>query len=50
MAHSMGGLVTQAYISYAPYAEKVARAITLGTPYWGAPKSHTALLSGKSPR
>lgn len=48
MAHSMGGLVTQAYISYKPYADKVARAITLGTPYWGAPKSHTALLSGKS--
>jgi pimeloyl-ACP methyl ester carboxylesterase len=48
MAHSMGGLVTQAYIAYAPYAAKVARAVTLGTPYWGAPKSHTALLSGKS--
>jgi pimeloyl-ACP methyl ester carboxylesterase len=48
MAHSMGGLVTQAYISNPLYAEKVSRAITLGTPYWGAPKSHTALLSGKS--
>lgn len=48
MAHSMGGLVTQAYISNPEYAKKVIRAITLGTPYWGAPKSHTALLSGKS--
>ncbi|MHB8241260.1 MAG: alpha/beta fold hydrolase [Solirubrobacteraceae bacterium] len=48
MAHSMGGLVTQAYIADPTYAEKVARAITLGTPYWGAPKSHTALLTSKS--
>ena len=48
MGHSMGGLVTQAYIDNREYADKVVRAITLGTPYWGAPKSHTALLSGKS--
>lgn len=48
MAHSMGGLVTQAYIANPAYAEKVVRAITLGTPYWGAPKSHTALLAAKS--
>ncbi len=43
MAHSMGGLVTQAYIADPSHAEKVIRAVTLGTPYWGAPKSHTAL-------
>ena len=48
MAHSMGGLVTQAYIANASYAEKVERAITLGTPYQGAPKSDTALLVSKS--
>lgn len=48
MAHSMGGLVTQAYVSNPSFAEKVERAITLGTPYWGAPKSHTALLTSKS--
>jgi pimeloyl-ACP methyl ester carboxylesterase len=48
MAHSMGGLVTQAYIENASYAKKVARAITLGTPYWGAPKSSTALMTSKS--
>ena len=48
MAHSMGGLVTQAYVSHPELAEKVIRAITVGTPYWGAPKSHTALMSGKS--
>ncbi len=48
MAHSMGGLVTQAYIANASYANKVVRAITLGTPYWGAPKSHTALATSHS--
>jgi pimeloyl-ACP methyl ester carboxylesterase len=48
MAHSMGGLVTQAYVAKPAYAEKVIRAITIGTPYWGAPKSHTALLTSKS--
>jgi pimeloyl-ACP methyl ester carboxylesterase len=48
MAHSMGGLVTQAYISNPSYAENVIRAVTIGTPYWGAPKSHIALLTGKS--
>ncbi len=47
-AHSMGGLVTQAYVANPSYAAKVARAITLGTPYWGAPKSSTALLVAKS--
>ncbi len=48
MAHSMGGLVTQAYIENSAYAKKVIRAVTLGTPYWGAPKSHIALLAGLS--
>jgi pimeloyl-ACP methyl ester carboxylesterase len=48
MAHSMGGLVTQGYLADPAHAEKVIRAITLGTPYWGAPKSHMALLAGKS--
>jgi pimeloyl-ACP methyl ester carboxylesterase len=48
MAHSMGGLVTQAYISNPSYATNVIRAVTIGTPYWGAPKSHIALLTGKS--
>ena len=48
MAHSMGGLVAQAYIANPTYAKKVARAITLGTPYWGAPKSDSALLISKS--
>jgi pimeloyl-ACP methyl ester carboxylesterase len=47
MGHSMGGLVTEAYVANAGYAEKVSRAITLGTPYWGAVKSLVALLTGK---
>jgi pimeloyl-ACP methyl ester carboxylesterase len=48
MAHSMGGLVMQAYIADAGHANKVIRAISLGTPYWGAPKSHTALATSHS--
>ncbi len=48
MAHSMGGLVLQSYIANSANAEKVARAVTLGTPYWGAVKSHVSLLTGKS--
>jgi pimeloyl-ACP methyl ester carboxylesterase len=48
MAHSMGGLVMQAYIANPTYANKVIRAVTLGTPYWGAPKSHTALSTSHS--
>ncbi len=47
MGHSMGGLVTEAYVANSSYAEKVSRAITLGTPYWGAVKSFVSLLTGK---
>jgi pimeloyl-ACP methyl ester carboxylesterase len=47
VAHSMGGLVTQAYIAEGG-AEKVSRAVTIGTPYWGAPKSLIALMNGYS--
>jgi pimeloyl-ACP methyl ester carboxylesterase len=48
VAHSMGGLVTQQYIATGTNAEKVSRAVTIGTPYWGAPKSMVALLNGRS--
>lgn len=48
MAHSMGGLVSRAYIGNAGFADKVSRFVTLGTPYWGAPKTHFALLTGDS--
>jgi pimeloyl-ACP methyl ester carboxylesterase len=46
VAHSMGGLVTRAYIDEATRAAKVARAITIGTPYWGAPKSVFPITKG----
>lgn len=46
MAHSMGGLVTRAYTDDPAHADKVERVLTLGTPYWGAPKAHFALLEG----
>jgi pimeloyl-ACP methyl ester carboxylesterase len=45
-AHSMGGLVLQNYIADSSNAKNVVRAITIGTPYWGAPKSIIALLKG----
>jgi pimeloyl-ACP methyl ester carboxylesterase len=47
-AHSMGGIVLQSFIEDPANAEKVNRAVTIGTPYWGAVKSHVALLTGKS--
>ena len=43
MAHSMGGLVLQAYLVDPAHAKNVARAITLGTPYW-ARRSHIRRL------
>ena len=39
MAHSYGGLLTRTYINDPKYAKRVARVLTVGTPYWGAPKS-----------
>ncbi len=39
VGHSMGGLVIRTFLANPAYAAKVTRAITLGTPYWGAPKS-----------
>lgn len=46
MAHSMGGLVTRAYIDDATSAAKVARSVTIGTPYWGAAKVWFPLAHG----
>jgi pimeloyl-ACP methyl ester carboxylesterase len=45
-AHSMGGLVTRWYIHNPKRAKKVARAVTVGTPYWGAPKAFFPLAAG----
>lgn len=44
--HSMGGLVIREFLNNQSNADKVARIVTAGTPYWGAPKSHFALLGG----
>jgi pimeloyl-ACP methyl ester carboxylesterase len=45
VAHSMGGLVTQQYVLDSG-GSKVSRALTIGTPYWGAPKSMISLMNG----
>jgi pimeloyl-ACP methyl ester carboxylesterase len=44
VAHSYGGLLTRAYLEVHP--EKVARVLTLGTPYWGSPKAIFPLALG----
>jgi pimeloyl-ACP methyl ester carboxylesterase len=46
VGHSMGGLVMRAYLDDAGRAEKVSRAVTVGTPYWGAPKALFPLAAG----
>ena len=45
-AHSMGGLVTRWYIDEPARAAKVARALTVGTPYWGSAKAWLPLVRG----
>ena len=46
LGHSMGGLVTRMYIDDPARAAKVARAVTLGTAYWGTPKALFPLAAG----
>lgn len=46
MAHSMGGLVTQSFVSLPARAARVAAVVTIGTPYWGSPKSLLPLARG----
>lgn len=46
MAHSMGGLVVRWYIDDATRAAKVARALTVATPYLGSPKTIFPLAAG----
>ena len=46
VAHSMGGLVTRAYTHDPARANRVARAVTVGTPYNGAPKAIFPLAFG----
>lgn len=47
VAHSMGGLVAIDYINKSKYAPKI-RLITLGTPFFGAPKALYILNTGKA--
>lgn len=47
MAHSMGGLVSRWYIDDPARAGKVARLLTVGTPYWGSPKAWLPLAHGQ---
>jgi Tol biopolymer transport system component len=46
MAHSMGGLLSRWYIDDPAHADKVARLLTVGTPYWGSPKALWPLAAG----
>jgi len=46
VAHSMGGLVLREYIDRQDRADKVARAVSIATPYWGSVKSMFALAAG----
>ena len=46
VGHSQGGLVMRHYIDDPAKAEKVSRAVTVGTPYWGAPKTILPLAAG----
>ncbi len=41
VGHSMGGLVARAYVSDSTRAAKVAKVVTVGTPYLGTPKATT---------
>ena len=47
VAHSMGGLIANHYISNESYSQKVNKFITLGTPYAGSVDALKTLLYGK---
>jgi pimeloyl-ACP methyl ester carboxylesterase len=46
LAHSMGGLVARSYIATPERAANIDTLITLGTPYFGAPKAFHAIRYG----
>lgn len=46
LAHSMGGQVTRLYLGDPARADKVARALIVGTPFWGSPKALFPLAGG----
>jgi pimeloyl-ACP methyl ester carboxylesterase len=48
IAHSMGGLVTRAYVNDPARAAKLSHVVTVGTPYWGSPKSLLPIARGET--
>ena len=46
VGHSMGGLVIRHYIEDDARADKVQRIVTVGTPYWGSPKTIFPVAAG----
>ena len=50
LGHSMGGVLAKGYIMSGKYpnANRVDALITMGTPYWGAPKAFYAIVNGYS--
>ncbi len=46
VGHSFGGLFIRAALDDPDLAERIRRALTIGTPYWGAPKSIFPLCCG----
>lgn len=49
VAHSMGGLVSRAYVQSAGYEDDVDQIITLGTPHLGAADAYLAWEGGQLP-
>ncbi|MBJ7470731.1 MAG: hypothetical protein JHD16_05490 [Solirubrobacteraceae bacterium] len=47
VAHSYGGLMARHYASDPVRRDKLARVTTVGTPYWGSPKSIFPLVLGR---
>lgn len=47
IGHSMGGLLARVYLAQPARAARVARVVTIATPYLGSPKSTYALLTGE---
>jgi probable HAF family extracellular repeat protein len=47
VAHSMGGLIARRYILDNPQDHHVAKLVTIGAPWLGAPKALNALQTGK---
>jgi pimeloyl-ACP methyl ester carboxylesterase len=49
IGHSMGGLLAREYVLDSARAQKIDKVITVGTPYWGAPKIARYMRSGELP-